>query len=148
MNNNLKSLRERIGISQLEIATANNMNRVQYNQYENNYTNIPIKHLISLADYFHVSVDYILTLTNKKTYPQMLSANIDKSSKRLKEFRKDNKLTQVELASFLHTTFSTIAWYEKGRNFIATPFLYIICKTYKISADYLLGKIDKKITLK
>ena len=136
MNNNLKSLRERIGISQLEVANANKMNRVQYNQYENNYTNIPVKHLTSLADYFHVSVDYLLTLTNKKTYPQMLSANIDKSSQRLKEFRKDNKLTQVELASFLHTTFSTIAWYEKGRNLIATPFLYTICKEYKISADF------------
>ena len=65
MNNKLKALRERIGISQLEVANANNMNRVQYNQYENNYTTIPIKHLVSLADYYKVSVDYLLDFTDK-----------------------------------------------------------------------------------
>lgn len=26
---------------------------------------------------------------------------------------------------------------------IATPFLYTICKEYNVSADYLLGKINK-----
>ena len=35
-----------------------------------------------------------------------------------------------------------ITEYERGTNIIATPFLYEICKTYLISADYLLGKTD------
>ncbi len=148
MNNKLKALRERIGISQLEVANANNMNRVQYNQYENNYTTTPIKHLVSLADYYKVSVDYLLDFTDKKFYHSMVPANKIKSGERIKEFRKENKLTQKDLANFLNTTFSSIAWNEKGRNFIATPFLIMICSKYKISADYLLGKIDRKITLK
>ncbi len=42
----------------------------------------------------------------------------------------------------------TIANYELGINLIATPFLYSICKKYNISADYLLGKIDKPKYLK
>ena len=68
--------------------------------------------------------------------------NKDKSMLRLKEFRKENKLTQEKLASILNTNKSVICGYEKGRYIIATPFLYQICKKYNISADYLLGKID------
>ena len=69
-------------------------------------------------------------------------AIILKSGNRLKEFRKENKLTQTKLASILNTTQSVIADYERGRYFISTPFLYTICKKYNISADYLLGRID------
>ena len=61
---------------------------------------------------------------------------------RLKEFRKENKITQDKLASILNTNQSVIANYERGRTIIATPFLYTICKKYNISADYLLGKIN------
>ena len=60
----------------------------------------------------------------------------------MKSFRKEYKLTQLELANFIKTDKSTISKYETGKNIIATPFLYQICKTYNISADYLLGKID------
>ncbi len=69
-------------------------------------------------------------------------------SKRLKEFRKENKLTQVKLAEILNIANGTIAEYERGTNIIATPFLYTICKNYNISADYLLGKIDEPKYLK
>lgn len=47
------------------------------------------------------------------------------------------------LAEMLNTTHSNVGFYEKGRNFIATPFLYQICHKYHVSADYLLGRIDK-----
>ena len=71
-----------------------------------------------------------------------------KMGERLKEFRKNNKLTQSKLAVILNTTQSVIADYERGRYLIATPFLYTICKKYNISADYLLGKIDNPKYLK
>ena len=61
----------------------------------------------------------------------------------LKELRKDNKITQEKLSKELNIARSALANYERGRNVIATPFLYTICKKYHISADYLLGKIDK-----
>ena len=57
-------------------------------------------------------------------------------------------MTQKKLALILNTTYSNIAFYEKGRNFIATPFLYQICHKYHISADYLLGKINEPKYLK
>ena len=58
------------------------------------------------------------------------------------------KLTQSKLADNLGCSYGTIAGYERGRYLIATPFLYQICKTYRISADYLLGKIDNPKYLK
>ena len=145
----LKDIRKDKELKQIDIANVLNISRSTYKDYESEATIIPIKHLVSLADYFNVSLDYLFGFAKKENYAKMIIGvdNI-KSGLRLKEFRKDNKLTQVELASFLHTTFSTIGWYEKGRNLIATPFLYTICKEYKISADYLLGKIDKKVRLK
>ena len=68
--------------------------------------------------------------------------------KRLKEFRKENKLTQSKLATILNTAQPVITNYENGKHLIATPFLYTICKKYHISADYLLGKIDNPKYLK
>ena len=114
-----------------------------YSHYESGDAIIPIKHLIKISDYFNISLDYLLGLAKNKEY-ESERINIDKTlaGARLKEFRRENKLTQAHLAKFLNTTFSVISGYEKGRNIIATPFLYTICSKYNISADYLLGKID------
>ncbi len=76
--------------------------------------------------------------------------NIDTNlmAKRLKEFRKEHKLTQLLLTKELNISRTTLANYECGTYPIATTFLYAICKKYKISADYLLGKIDEPKSLK
>ena len=90
------------------------------------------------------SIIYLI-LQLKKNY-EVNNNVIDKAKigERLKNIRKENKLTQVKLATELNTSQSVIAEYEKGKNLIATPFLYTICKKYHVSADYLLGKIDKQ----
>ena len=62
---------------------------------------------------------------------------------RLKELRKENNMTQKDLAKAINVAPSTISDYERKANIIATSFLYEICQKYKISADYLLGKINK-----
>ena len=87
--------------------------------------------------------------TEEKKY-NSINNKLDKikSGIRLKELRKELKLTQLKLATILNTTQSVIADYEKGRYLIATPFLYTICQKYHISADYLLGKIDSPKYLK
>lgn len=139
----LKALRERQGYTQTELGNIIEVGKSQYSHYENERVTIPIKHLNTLCNYFQASIDYIFGFTDTQNYKK-LQANIDKnkSSIRLKEFRKENNLTQKKLASFLNTTFSTISSYECGINIINTSYLYAICKKYKISADYLLGKND------
>lgn len=145
----LKELRMQNNYTQEEIAQKLGISRSTYKDYELQNSIIPIKHLIAISNIYKVSVDYILGLTTLKNYSANINHNDNKiSGERLKEFRRDNKLTQQRLADILNTTFSNIAFYEKGRNLIATTFLYEICKKYNISADYLLGKIDSPKYLK
>ena len=146
-NKRLIELREKNELKQYDIANILNIYKGLYNQYETEYAIIPIKHLNTLCNYFNVSFDYLFGLTNKLNYKENVN-EIDclKSGNRIKEFRKENKITQERLASELNMARSALANYERGRTVIATPFLYTICKKYQISADYLLGKIDEKIT--
>jgi transcriptional regulator with XRE-family HTH domain len=139
----LKETRTKNNYTQNDIAIKLGINRSTYKDYELQNSIIPIKHLIALSNLYNISIDYMLGLTNLENYSQNSnSINKEQAGKRLKEFRKENKLTQEKLANILNTTFSNIAFYEKGRNLISTTFLYDICKKYNISADYLLGRID------
>ena len=133
-----------MGLTQKQMANIIDISGSLYNEYETEYKLIPTKHLNILCNYFNVSFDYIFTNTTKNEYLN-IRQNIDtaKTSIRLKELRKENKLTQAKLANILRTANTTISGYELGTRIIATPFLYTISKKYHISADYLLGKIDE-----
>ena len=145
----LKELREEKNINQLELSKTLNIDNSVYAKYEKEYEIIPIKHLNTLCNYFNVSFDYIFGFTNDLNYPNMLKEiDTKKSGTRLKELRKEHKITQTILSDELNCSYGTIAGYEIGRYLIATPFLYTICKKYHISADYLLGKIDSPKYLK
>ena len=139
----LKELRESNDIKQIDLCKILDISNNGYWNYENEYQIIPIKYLNTLCNYFNVSIDYIFSFTNTSQYENNIE-EIDNilAGRRLKEFRKDNKLTQEKLASILNTVHSVITKCENGSQLIATPFLYTICKKYNISADYLLGKID------
>jgi len=138
----LKELRVKHDLTQKMVAEILNISEITYTHYESEYYIIPIKYLSTLCDYFNVSLDYIFNFNNLN-YVNIKKLDKLESGKRIKEFRKENKLTQNKLASILHVNQSTIAEYERGTNLIATPFLYTICKNYNVSADYILGKIDK-----
>lgn len=139
----LIELREEKELNQKEIANYLKIDNSLYAKYEKEYEIIPIKHLNNLCNYFNVSLDYLFEFTDELSYQkQKKEIDLDKMITRLKEARKENKLTQEQLAKELNIARSALANYERGRNIIATPFLYTICKKYHISADYLLGKID------
>ena len=139
----LRELRNNRNITQATLSSLLEIHEYVYGQYEREYVIIPLKHLNTLSNYFNVSLDYIFEFTNTINY-EYTNTEINSllSGQRLKEFRKDNKLSQVKLATLLNTVQPVIANYENGKHLIATPFLYQICKKYSISADYLLGKID------
>ncbi|MCM1052721.1 MAG: helix-turn-helix domain-containing protein [Ruminococcus sp.] len=139
----LKILRERNGFTLIEIANILNISDSLYSRYEKEIQLIPTKHLNTLCNYFNVSFDYIFNFNSIKQYNE-IKKDINKtlSGQRLKEFRKENSLTQEKLAKNLNTVHSVIVKIENGGNLIALPFLYDICKKYHISADYLLGKVD------
>ena len=142
-SDNLKFLCERNGNSYTQLAKILNISKSRFSLYINEKEIIPLTYLNTLCDYFDVSLDFIFNFTKTNSYKNsQKEINKLEVGKRLKEFRKENKLTQGKLANILNTVHPVISNYESGKFLIATPFLYTICKKYNISADYLLGKID------
>ena len=62
----LKKLRKEKGISQLKLAIDLNMNQNTISRYENVEREADYESLIKFADYFDVSLDYLLGRTDKK----------------------------------------------------------------------------------
>lgn len=62
----LKDLREDCDLRQVDIANFLGIKQTVYSRYERGYQNIPLEHLLKLADYYKVSTDYILGRTNNK----------------------------------------------------------------------------------
>jgi len=60
----LKFLRQKMGISQLKLAMDLNMNQNTISRYENMEREADYATLIRFADYFHVSIDYLLERTD------------------------------------------------------------------------------------
>ena len=63
--------------------------------------------------------------------------------KRMRDLREDNDKTQREIASVLGTSQTMYARYERGANELPIHHLLMLCKYYKVSADYILGLSDK-----
>lgn len=61
---------------------------------------------------------------------------------RLKELRKERKVTQAELAKALGCSQSMVAQWETHRNKPTEDFIVKTAKFFDVSADYLLGLDD------
>lgn len=62
----LRDLREDMDMNQTEIAKLLFTSQTVYSRYERGFQTIPVEHLIILADFYKVSVDYILSRTDNK----------------------------------------------------------------------------------
>ncbi len=68
--NRLRDLREDNDLKQYQIAELLQVHQTTYSDYELGNLNIPIGALHQLADYYGVSIDYLLCRTNRKDpYP-------------------------------------------------------------------------------
>ena len=62
----LKEIRKQRGISQLKLAFDLNMNQNTISRYENMEREADYETLIKFADYFNISLDYLLGRIDKK----------------------------------------------------------------------------------
>ena len=58
----LRELREDRDLRQAEIAAVLGTTQQVYSRYENGVNELPIRHLITLCQYYRVSADYVLGL--------------------------------------------------------------------------------------
>ena len=64
--------------------------------------------------------------------------------KRIRDLREDSDRTQKQIAEVLWTSQTMYARYERGANEIPVHHLVKLCDFYNVSADYILGRSDKK----
>lgn len=66
----LKELRSKHRISQVKLAMDLNMNQNSISRYETGEREADYKTLIAFAEYFHVSIDYLLGRTENPNMPE------------------------------------------------------------------------------
>lgn len=67
----IRDLREDMDMSQRQISAMLGIHQTVYSRYERGFQNIPLEHLLTLADFYGTSTDYILGRTLiKKPYPK------------------------------------------------------------------------------
>ena len=67
----LRDLREDRDLRQQDIAELLHTSQTVYSRYERGFQTIPVSHLLTLADFYQTSTDYLLGRTNIRTpYPK------------------------------------------------------------------------------
>ena len=56
----LRIMREEMDLTQAKVAALLGIDQRVYSTYETGKREIPLRHLVVLADYYHVSTDYLL----------------------------------------------------------------------------------------
>ena len=139
----LFDLREYKDLSQIKLADYLGITQQTYSLWEKGTKIIPLKHLNNLSNFYEISMDYIVGLTDEKNNAgiiKLTELNKNEIGSRIKKIREDNNLTLRDLAKELNTTSSTISAYETGKTLILTAFAYQICIKYNVSLDWLCGK--------
>ena len=143
----LKKVRIYVDLKQREVAEILGVSRNSYNMWERENDIIPLRQLDKFCALFHVSLDYVLGFSEVWEYPNSRGIDSQLLAKRIKRIRRENDVTQDELANILNITRSSISKYENGINLALTSYIIGFCKHFHVSADFVTGKIDEEIKL-
>ena len=61
----LRELRESRDLKQSDIATVLNTTQQVYSRYETGINELPLRHLVTLCRFYHVSADYLLGMNKE-----------------------------------------------------------------------------------
>lgn len=141
-NQNMKTifrdLRKEKSLTQMELAKILNIDQTTVSKWEVGKAIPDYDTLQRLADFYNVSVDYLLGRENKHFVNPTFEHNTAKL--KLKELREQKGITQEKLANELGLTRSVISMYEINAS---EPDLETLCKIaayFYVSVDYLLGR--------
>ena len=67
---------------------------------------------------------------------------------RIRDLREDADYTQSRVAGYLHCDQSQYSKYERGERPLPLDFAVKLADLYGVSVDYLLGRTDRRETLK
>lgn len=148
--NNLRKLRKEKKLTLRELSEQVQINYANLSKMENGKRNLNNKAIFSLCDFFEVTSDYLLGLSphrnfntihsefeNEKEYNS--TETVKWNQNRLKEIRKENNLTQKQLAEKLNCKETTISMWESGQNEMNYETINTLTKMFNVTSDYLLG---------
>ena len=135
----LKEIREYEGYSLSEIAKKICVSKSSYADWESARTIIPLKHMVALANVYHVSLDYLFGLSDDmcKIFEKRVLNSL-KISNNIRSFRIGKGLSQEQLAQKLFVSHCTLSRYETNNLLISTACIYELCKRYNLFVDSML----------
>lgn len=142
-NTRLKDIREENDLTQKEVAEVLLTSRSTYAGWENDLDSIPLKKLIEFCNFFKLSIDYVLKLSDNKYDKSVNTKYIfdnEKLSANMKETRIKVRDTQRDTAKKLNTSQSNYCNYENSNYIIITILLKEFAIKYNKSIDWLLGR--------
>jgi len=134
----LKELRKQSGLTQQQLADIVGTTQQNIAFWETGRQRPKQPSLIKLANYFNVSIDYLLV--GKAQAEEKLSV----FPERLKQLRVEAKLTQQQMAEAFNIKQPTYAQWETGRTKPKGETLEKFADFFNVSTDYLLGKTQPK----
>jgi len=139
----IKFTREDLDLTQREIAEILGIKRGMYTAMENGIVAFPLPLIEKLADYYNLSIDYLVDITNIKRYTiTPKSADFNSLGKNIRKIRRQNRLSQENFADDLNIKQPSLAAYENGKTLIKLDKIYILAKKYNFSIDGVLNKYD------
>ena len=140
----LCDLRTDKDLRQKDIADKLKVKRSTYSMWEINKSDFSIEKANELANFYKVSLDYLLGISDINTKTENSDINFDLLCTRLKSLRKEKNLTQSQLGKSVGFAQTTYTCYENGTSRPTTFKLLYIAKYYNVSFDYLVGRSDSK----
>lgn len=125
----LKELRIEKRLTLRELADKLSMSYSNIAMIERGERNFSSDSLKSFCDFFNVSSDYLLGLSNQQN---------DIKTNNLKELRANKGLTLRELSENINIDKSTLSRYERQEQEIKSSDLLMLAKYYNVPIDYLL----------
>lgn len=144
IDNNLKYCREELEMTQEELGYVFGVSRKTISGWETSSNIIPFSKLIKFCNLYDYSLDFVMGLTrNNNRNNAKIKTNKNLIGLRLKDLRNSLNLSQDKFSNKCGISQTTYSHYETGFNLITTTNAYSICKTYNVSMDWLVGRINK-----
>lgn len=158
----LRDLRIRKGLLQKQVATAIGVSEGHYIKYETRNSNPTLENIISLADLFNVTIDYLVGRIETSLSPEEIDQLFQNSkvcnlqtdrksdfnpalfAKRLKELREEKGLTQSQLGKQAGMVKSVISLMENGHQTTTLENTVKLASIFGVSVDYLLGVSEER----
>lgn len=146
-----KQERERIGLTQNELAERLGVSQQTISKYENGSREPDLENLIRMSKIFHVTTDYLLGLNDSASayllHEQESNYFRDEISLRIKNLMEERNLNSESLASICNLTAEEMRLFLDYGYLPHIDVLMKLADYFHVSIDYLLCRSDCRLTV-